>query len=522
MRLNKKGFVASGVLYSLLLLFLALILGLLALLANRKMILDKLKKDIKNDIIQVNTYDYYENGTIIYYNPVTGKICNDYTEDNSNTGVKEGCLKWYIFNDNIGNANVNMILDHNTTATIEWISDTDYGSSAKNDKGPITVNNQLKSDTENWNKNLNTRLITANEVATIVGNIDWNSENIESTPFYFHDLSNEVTTGRGDVCASSGCKYSWLYDRTRNNCTTYGCLNNSLETNIYGYWTSSLVAGETTSAWYINYYGHFDNHNVVNASKYYGVRPVITVSKKQTIQKPVIVSKKVLVDSGNTTLSVTYDVDDMENVTKFECISSNNIKTNSSNNTCNFPLTDEKVSMCITNKYGTNCSEPESLITYLIKNGNTLVDFSTANADGIDTATLTKNSNHLNMVVNVSLKGRLGIYTTNPIDFSLYKSVYVDSSSTIKGSSSNAVNPGYGLYLMDYPDVINSQNRITYGFYHIYNGKSVTSVDESFEREINFINIPDNMNDMYFTIRRNNSGNYLVSVNIYNVFMLKK
>ena len=36
------------------------------------------------------TIDYkkYENGTAIYYNPVEGKICSDYTEANSKTGTK--------------------------------------------------------------------------------------------------------------------------------------------------------------------------------------------------------------------------------------------------------------------------------------------------------------------------------------------------------------------------------------------------------------------------------------------------
>ena len=59
--MNKKGFVASAVLYSLLLLFLALILGLLALLSNRKMILDRLKNDIKGNITKIKLYEKYEN-----------------------------------------------------------------------------------------------------------------------------------------------------------------------------------------------------------------------------------------------------------------------------------------------------------------------------------------------------------------------------------------------------------------------------------------------------------------------------
>ena len=52
MKLNNKGFVTSAVLYSLLILFITILLGILALFSNRKMILDKLKGDIKGEVDQ--------------------------------------------------------------------------------------------------------------------------------------------------------------------------------------------------------------------------------------------------------------------------------------------------------------------------------------------------------------------------------------------------------------------------------------------------------------------------------------
>ena len=66
-------------------------------------------------------YYYYENGTAVYYNPVSGKICAE-SEAVSITGTKTGCMKWYIFNDSSDSSTVTMILDHNTTAVIAWYS----------------------------------------------------------------------------------------------------------------------------------------------------------------------------------------------------------------------------------------------------------------------------------------------------------------------------------------------------------------------------------------------------------------
>ena len=46
----KNGFAISGIIYSILILFLILIFGILSILGSRKMILDKLKNDVMNDL----------------------------------------------------------------------------------------------------------------------------------------------------------------------------------------------------------------------------------------------------------------------------------------------------------------------------------------------------------------------------------------------------------------------------------------------------------------------------------------
>ncbi len=48
--MNNKGFAVSGIIYSILILFLILIFGILSILGGRKVILDKLKNDVANEL----------------------------------------------------------------------------------------------------------------------------------------------------------------------------------------------------------------------------------------------------------------------------------------------------------------------------------------------------------------------------------------------------------------------------------------------------------------------------------------
>ncbi|MBP3461324.1 MAG: hypothetical protein J6K21_02830 [Bacilli bacterium] len=244
------------------------------------MILDRLKSDIKGNITKIN-YDYYSNGTIIYYNPIEDKICNDYIEENSETGVKTGCLKWYVFNDNKNNSMINMILDHNITALVTW------NSSGNNADGMNEVKTALEEDTKGWKQTA--RLITADEVAKITGaneTLKWNS-NLEyvSMPikgtsvsyFYFDGKDGTDTLWHTQVAnETQKSKYSWLYDNTEE-CLIYGCLKD--QDGSYGYWTSTPVKGFSDSVYHINRSGYINKTVVNNAKLLYGVRPVIKINK---------------------------------------------------------------------------------------------------------------------------------------------------------------------------------------------------------------------------------------------------
>ena len=231
------------------------------------------ESDCNVDIPQVTTYT---NGTVVYYNPVTNAKCTA-SQAVSTTGTKTGCMKWYAFNEE-GNDTVNLLLDHNTTAKVAWVTKEDYiaaggteaeyGSYGNNSKGPITALKQLKNDTKAWKSSLNPRLIETSEITTITGNSGWTAGIIG---YYFHD--NTQTQYKGDAGTN---KYAWLFDNTRV-CITYGC--NVADSSTDGYWTNNAYSGDSYGgARAVAFTGYLGLDNV-NLADICGVRPVITVLK---------------------------------------------------------------------------------------------------------------------------------------------------------------------------------------------------------------------------------------------------
>ena len=210
-------------------------------------------------------YPVYSNGTAIYYNPETNEKCDE-SEAVSTTGTKTGCMKWYTFNDGGEDAPMmNVILDHNTTARINLRSG---------------IKSQITSDTSTWNGSLNARLITADEVAKITGNTNFDALKLGQSYFYFD--SNTTTQTETTQGAS---KYAWLFDYTIE-CTNYGCnIADDSKVKPYGYWTSSIYAttsystgnGNPFKVWAVYRYGSLNFYNFDSTDL--GVRPVITVSK---------------------------------------------------------------------------------------------------------------------------------------------------------------------------------------------------------------------------------------------------
>ena len=206
-------------------------------------------------------YKFYENGTEIHYNPETGKKCTGYIEANSTTGTKSGCMKWYVFNDKEGNETVNVILDHNTTASVAWNS-TGYN-------GMKEVKIALENDTSKWKSDLNPRLIEANEIAKITGNTGFDASKRGQGWFYL-DSNGIVQTAN----STKKSKYAWLFDYT-SGCTNFGC--NKSDSSTYGYWTSTSYEDISKYAWRVSGIGDLDHYDETSTG--FGVRPVINISK---------------------------------------------------------------------------------------------------------------------------------------------------------------------------------------------------------------------------------------------------
>ena len=206
-------------------------------------------------------YQVYENGTAIYFNPETGKVCNQ-NDAVSTTGTKTGCMKWYTFNDEGSKTEtVNMILDHNTTANVLY-------NSTRSNTEMKEVKTALESDTSTWDKSLNARLITANEIAKITGNTSFDEKT--SSDWFYLDSNNKTQVAN----STNKSKYSWLYDYTES-CEEKGC--NIEDSSTTAYWTSSSTVNRPKYVWIVYRFGTLDYSDVSNTNR--GIRPVITISK---------------------------------------------------------------------------------------------------------------------------------------------------------------------------------------------------------------------------------------------------
>ena len=261
---------------------------------------------------------------IVYLDPSDlGRKCD---ENSTITDTNTGCKKFYIFDDS-GNT-IKMIMDRNLGDNVPWISrddaikiltDGQYSSFADVPEEaipsvmeiisnfdmttfePVTLNAQFTIEAAGWIGR--PRLITGDEVAHIVGadrenTIKWSSTKSWNMGFdidtsteigwYYLDggrnsnptIYDENSYGWQKEYATSTRKsiYAWLFDYT-DGCTNGGC--NIEDESTTGYWASTkieyIVSGTEEPCSYIvsgNIFG-----GDVAFSDYYGIRPVISVSK---------------------------------------------------------------------------------------------------------------------------------------------------------------------------------------------------------------------------------------------------
>ena len=220
--------------------------------------------DALNELYDKNNKEYYINCLVTYYNPVSGEKCKA-GEAVSTTGIKTGCMKWYIYKDD--GTNYTMILDHNTTATIAW--NTNNKNVSYEESNVKTEVDKLVS-VSNWKDT--PRLISTEEITKITGNANFDSSNENS--WYFFDSNNQTQT----MTSKGTSKYAWLFDYTKG-CTSSGC--NVEDSSNYGYWTSTTIGAASygNSVWYVLGQGRLLNNSANNTGG--GIRPVITIPKSK-------------------------------------------------------------------------------------------------------------------------------------------------------------------------------------------------------------------------------------------------
>lgn len=246
---NNKGFAISGILYSILVLFLLILMAILGLLGSRKMVLDKIKKDVFEELNnEKNEVSICE--SVNDFSFEVGTAYNCYLKDGK-------ARKFFVLGEK--NDNVSLIMDRNIGENVVFNSSSTY----------------LESLTKEWNVTVS--LPTVSDIA-LASNASWNecSEKITNIP-------------------------SWLY--TNLNCSINDCNEKSEELpleNTIAYWTSTmyqcarsssgvltinlkgaLVAKpEPTGAWYIKS-GSIDHDGGYGNVPNVGIRPVITISKSK-------------------------------------------------------------------------------------------------------------------------------------------------------------------------------------------------------------------------------------------------
>ena len=271
MKLNNKGFAISTIMYMVFVLAVLVMAITLTILNSRKLILDKQRNIALTNIYENNITTHRTDCTvlapfggtfveatdsdthkgIVYMNPIDiSATCNaTIASQNVNsygkpTGITTGCMKFYIYDDS--GDYYKMILDHNTSGNVAWLSFEDYiaagGTQEEWDAGnayligPITATRRLREDTQGWMGN--PTFITPNEIAHIVGSdrydtIKWDENKSFKQPitdananigWYYLDGSGEGYNNWQVQVADSinKSKYAWLYDYT-NGCIQYGC-----------------------------------------------------------------------------------------------------------------------------------------------------------------------------------------------------------------------------------------------------------------------------------------------------------
>ncbi len=246
LRLNNKGLAVSGIIYSILILFLILIFAILGILSSRKMILDKLKNDVLEqlntattvtqspNLIKILMSQYNEGNTTGLVRDSTNSNIYYYTGNNdevSNNYLWYGGHHWRVMEFDTSDNTLLLISQQPLTsiqpASAVWTTQSAYNSSYINSWLNDYFYNSLDSSVKNniVSDTFNVGIYTdVDEITTIqkVGLLDQDQyERAGSTDSY---LDIKDTFWLGNRYSSSSTRYV----------SSNGSLNNSVPSGSFG------------------------------------------------------------------------------------------------------------------------------------------------------------------------------------------------------------------------------------------------------------------------------------------------
>lgn len=263
--LNNKGMAISGILYTLLVLFVALIFGILGLIASSKVTYDNQKIKLNNrlnGVVESNNTSSVLNFTesLLYHSKTYNYMGGTYLK-----GTQDNNYLWY-------SGNLYRIMGKDEYSNIRLISEGNIAS--------IPYHNNSSSFSTSYLK-------------------DWLNN------YFYNHLSNTSILQNTSYCtdpisstsdAKTICNSSVIDTKVTTLSLNEYILSSSNNLSSDPFWTSSAYTSDTTNAWYISESGNMNYRSVSQAT---GVRPVITISAKTIITE------------GDGTSSFPFKVDNL-------------------------------------------------------------------------------------------------------------------------------------------------------------------------------------------------------------------
>jgi hypothetical protein len=299
LRLNNKGFAISSIMYIILVLAVILISLILVTLSSRKLILDKLREEVLENIYYVPSCilidDVDSSETVTPGDKYQCKVKDDMEE-----GFEDGYYFYVIGANDDGTTNlimerniyydeindVGMVATETNNGLVQWYSGNN------NKSGPVTAMDYLYNATKDWSnipnivmnyidEGNNYGTIATTKNVTKITEQDGSAVTVLTDKEGYTNLKARMpyyseVTGEGKCTTGDGSCPLWLSNYLANNKSVTGEGLQNIN-GIKGYWVISTRTNYANYAWHVNISGRVYNNYVISSGNLIGVRPVITV-----------------------------------------------------------------------------------------------------------------------------------------------------------------------------------------------------------------------------------------------------